>query len=271
MVATLTLLQAIEDEQPLLAALLVAKAFNPTLDTDKYLAQATHWYDFCRARMEAKADARSQVLQLLHLFYRELALGVDEKTPLASKHGLMNQVMDYHTGSPVTLLILFCHLGRRLGLNVREVVLPGYCLIRCELDSRRLLFFDAEDGRQLSWMQLEQLYQRQTAEETDFTTQHIAPAGCKTLMIRMLNNLKVAYLDEQAYQQALVATDLLVQLCPEDPYERRDRGFLYQQLDCHDVALADYRFFIRHCPKDPAAQLLKMQLLRYQTEPVVLH
>ncbi|GAL14820.1 protein SirB1 [Vibrio astriarenae] len=29
---------------------------------------------------------------------------------------------------------------------------------------------------------------------------------------------------------------------PDDPYEIRDRGFIYQQLDCHNVALNDYQF-----------------------------
>ncbi|MDF2179393.1 tetratricopeptide repeat protein [Aliiglaciecola sp. CAU 1673] len=267
----MTLTQAIQEEQSLLGALLVAKAFNPALDIEKYLAQVAQWQQFCFSRINTDDNERTKLLQLVHLFYRELAFGVDEYAPLSSRHGLIDMVMDHHTGSPVTLAILFCNIGRSLGLNLREVILPGYCLIRCELGGARLMFFDALDGRQLSWRQLEQLYQQHSDEDSDMSLKDVAPAGCKALMIRLLNNLKAACFDEQRYQQALVATDLLVQLCPDDPYERRDRGFLYQQLDCHGVALADYRFFIRHCPKDPAAQLLKMQLWRYQTEPVVLH
>jgi regulator of sirC expression with transglutaminase-like and TPR domain len=53
---------------------------------------------------------------------------------------------------------------------------------------------------------------------------------------------------------------LLLSLNPDDPLQRRDRGFLLHQLDCFKVAVDDYRYFVEQCPTDPAAQLLKIQL-----------
>jgi regulator of sirC expression with transglutaminase-like and TPR domain len=58
---------------------------------------------------------------------------------------------------------------------------------------------------------------------------------------------------------------------PDDPYEIRDRGFIYQQLDCHQVALTDYQFFIDQCPDDPAAELLKNQVSAMSNTQVTLH
>jgi regulator of sirC expression with transglutaminase-like and TPR domain len=69
-----------------------------------------------------------------------------------------------------------------------------------------------------------------------------------------------------------MAVELLVNLCPNDPYERRDRGFLLHQLDCTQVAIADYQYFIRKCPKDPATQLLQAQLQQLSEQvPDVFH
>jgi len=74
-----------------------------------------------------------------------------------------------------------------------------------------------------------------------------------------------------AFDQALKCVDLLIELRPEDPFERRDRGFLLHQLDCFKVAYDDYQYFVEQCPKDPAAQLLKMQLEKITVVDNVLH
>jgi len=51
-----------------------------------------------------------------------------------------------------------------------------------------------------------------------------------------------------------------LQLCPDDPYERRDRGYLLHQLDCPQVAVADYQFFIDQCPSDPSIEMIRTQV-----------
>ena len=60
-------------------------------------------------------------------------------------------------------------------------------------------------------------------------------------------------------------------LNPNDPFERRDRGFLLHQLDCFKVAYDDYQYFVEQCPKDPAAQLLKLQLDKISISDTILH
>jgi regulator of sirC expression with transglutaminase-like and TPR domain len=92
-----------------------------------------------------------------------------------------------------------------------------------------------------------------------------------TVIGRWLALLKSALLREESYALALRCTDLALTFVPDDPYEIRDRGFIYQQLDCHNVALNDYQFFIDQCPEDPAAELLKTQVNLMSRKEVVLH
>jgi regulator of sirC expression with transglutaminase-like and TPR domain len=63
----------------------------------------------------------------------------------------------------------------------------------------------------------------------------------------------------------------LLSLNPDDPLQRRDRGFLLHQLDCFKVAVDDYRYFVEQCPKDPAAKILKLQLEKIDVVNNVLH
>jgi regulator of sirC expression with transglutaminase-like and TPR domain len=64
---------------------------------------------------------------------------------------------------------------------------------------------------------------------------------------------------------------LALTFVPDDPYEIRDRGFIYQQLECHQIAMSDYQYFIENCPDDPAADLLKNQMHMLRSAPVTLH
>mgnify|MGYP000197497386 CR=1 FL=1 len=87
----------------------------------------------------------------------------------------------------------------------------------------------------------------------------------------LVGSLKNALIRELAFDKALKCVDVLLALRPDDPFERRDRGFLLHQLDCFKVAYDDYRYFVERCPKDPAAQLLKLQLDKINIRETVLH
>jgi regulator of sirC expression with transglutaminase-like and TPR domain len=64
---------------------------------------------------------------------------------------------------------------------------------------------------------------------------------------------------------------MALEFSPGDPHEIRDRGYIYQQLECSHVAAMDYEYFIEQCPEDPAAELLKLQVQALNEEPLTLH
>ena len=66
-------------------------------------------------------------------------------------------------------------------------------------------------------------------------------------------------------------SELLLRMKPGDPLETRDRGLIYQQLDCHHQAADDFAYFIEQCPDDPVADVLKAQLAALDLSPKPLH
>ena len=58
---------------------------------------------------------------------------------------------------------------------------------------------------------------------------------------------------------------------PDDPFEIRDRGLIYQQLHCNDVAKTDLIYFIEQCPNDPSTLMMKEQVQLLEQHPTVLH
>ncbi|MBN7824994.1 transglutaminase family protein [Bowmanella dokdonensis] len=261
------------DQPPTLAsALRLAGLFDPGIDPDYCSGQVAEWTDYCQRHIDPCLSLQARLNALRQVFYRHLGVTGQGSHLMSSKAAMMHQVIAYRTGGAVCLGLLFCHLGRGLGLDLSGVIFPGHYLIRHRISPSRSDFIDPLTGEQLSWTMLANLYESLTGESQDSLGEvMLQPADTRQTLIRLLQNIKAACMAEQQPEQALTACDLLVQLCPEDPYERRDRGFVYQQLDCYRGALADYRYYIRQCPQDPAAHLLKMRLRHVSPQEDVLH
>jgi len=59
---------------------------------------------------------------------------------------------------------------------------------------------------------------------------------------------------------ALNTSNLLLEINPNNPYEIRDRGLIYAQLECYNASLQDLHYFIEKCPDDPISELIKIQI-----------
>ncbi|MEP0356447.1 MAG: tetratricopeptide repeat protein [Paraglaciecola sp.] len=267
--------QAIIDKDCLLAALNVAVAFQKDSGClQQYLQQMDNWKTQASVYINSTELTEHSFRRFIEFFFVQLAFSGSDKYYFSSQYSLLTQVLEYRTGMPVSLAIIFQSLGNSLGFDIHGVNFPGHFLVKCKFNNAPAVFVDPLNGKQLSRGNLEKLYFSilNEFEDEGMPEEALNEACCEETLVRLLHNLKCAYISEKKYTEALGVVDTLVQLCPNDPYERRDRGFLLHQLDCTQVAIADYQFFISQCPKDPATQLLQAQLqhLNEQT-PAVFH
>jgi regulator of sirC expression with transglutaminase-like and TPR domain len=258
-----------------MASLQLAKIFQPEgcqpiEQSNKVLA----WVEQARVYLGSDRIDVANFKRLVSYFYVELAFSGDERNYFACEYSLVNQVLDFRTGIPVSLAIVFQAIAQPLGFAVSGVNFPGHFLLKCQFVDHPALYVDPLNGNYLSQPDLAALYFSilQQMEDEKMPEEALNEASCDETIVRLLHNLKASFINEKNYSQALTAVELLVNLCPNDPYERRDRGFLLHQLDCTQVAIADYQYFIRQCPQDPARQLLEVQLQQLcEQHPVVLH
>lgn len=267
--------QAISKGDYLMASLQLAKVFQPgNCQPDDYRHKVKLWIDQAREFVGSADNSAHNFRRFTQFFYVNLAFSGDEKNYFSCQFSLLDHVLDYRTGIPVSLAIVFQSMGKALGFEVCGVNFPGHFLIKCRFSHHPDIYLDPLNGKQLSRSDLESLYFSILHEIEDETMPEEAlhEASCDETIVRLLHNLKASYINEKCYSEALTAVELLVNLCPDDPYERRDRGFLLHQLDCTQVAIADYQYFIRKCPKDPATQLLQAQLQQLSEQvPAIFH
>ncbi len=267
--------QAIFNGDYLMASLLLARVFQPySFQPDDYQNKADLMIEQAKRFIGSTDITAANFKQFIQFFYVELLFSGDEKNNLSCEHCLLNNVLDYRTGVPVSLAIVFQSMASKMGFDVCGVNFPGHFLIKCRLRHHPNIYLDPLNGKQLTRQDLESLYFTilNEIEDEKMPDEALDEASCDETIVRLFHNLKASYINEKRYSQALTAVEFLVDLCPNDPYERRDRGFLLHQLDCTQVAMVDYQYFIRKCPKDPATQLLQAQLQQLsELAPAIFH
>ena len=79
-------------------------------------------------------------------------------------------------------------------------------------------------------------------------------AGClvaaskREILLRMLRNLKIIYLRNQELDNALTIMDWIVAADPRQAVEIRDRGMVYQEMECFRAAVADFERYLELAP-----------------------
>ncbi|WP_426370465.1 tetratricopeptide repeat protein [Pseudocolwellia sp. HL-MZ7] len=186
--------------------------------------------------------------------------------PVVSFH--IETSVDYRVVAPTLKAVILQYIVESCGFETDIVYVPDHTMLRVSCDEHYAIIFEPVTGESIDWHQLDD---RMDDIEGDPSDIELLPIENTALISEHLTALKNSLIKETGFNQALKCVDLLIGLRPEDPFERRDRGFLLHQLDCFKVAYDDYQYFVEQCPKDPAAQLLKMQLEKITVVDNTLH
>jgi regulator of sirC expression with transglutaminase-like and TPR domain len=106
---------------------------------------------------------------------------------------LLHEVLARRVGMPITLSVVAIEVGKRLGVPIRGVGLPGHFVIRDKASGTfadpfgRGLRYDAH-GMVASWKQ-------RMGGEATFRPTMFDPASVHEIMLRILNNLKHSLVD----------------------------------------------------------------------------
>jgi len=170
--------------------------------------------------------------------------------------------------SPIIKAAFIAEIINACGFETDIVYVPNNVMVRICCDEQFAIIFDPVTGESLDWHELDI---RLDDLDGDPSEHELVSMKQQAILVEHLSAFKNALIKEQAFDKALRCVELLVSLNPDDPLQRRDRGFLLHQLDCFKVAVDDYRYFVEQCPKDPAAQLLKLQLDNFTLSETVFH
>jgi regulator of sirC expression with transglutaminase-like and TPR domain len=216
-------------------------------------------------RPQARVDA------FLRLFYHEWKFHGDQDAFFHSNNAFIDKVLEKRKGIPLSLGALLLFFGRKLGFPFSPVMFPTQFLVQVHWPEQPPMFINPFSGEYVSKHTLQAWLIGHKGPLTKLKSEDLNVVDHPTIIGRWLALLKSAMMREERFLLALRCTDIALSFVPYDPHEIRDRGYIYQQLECNHVALTDYRYFIEHCPDDPAAELLKSQVRLLSYNQVTLH
>ncbi|WP_428771827.1 SirB1 family protein [Vibrio sp.] len=252
-------------------ALALNRAIKPETRYNWALAELERLLQEAELELSQQTAPEQRFDALVRLFYHQWGFRGDRDAYYDSSNAFIDVVLEQRRGIPVSLGALLLYFGRKLGFPLQAVTFPTQFVLKLSWPDQPVRYINPFDGEYVSEHTLQAWLIGQRGPLAKLKSKHLKATDNPTVIGRWLALLKSALLREERYTLALRCTDLALTFVPDDPYEIRDRGYIYQQLDCHQIALNDYQYFIDQCPDDPASELLKNQVTALSEDTVTLH
>ena len=233
------------------AALLIAMDEYPGLDVEAYLRQLDELATGVQQRLPAQAGLEDTLVTLNQFLFVEQGFVGDTETYDDPRNSFLNEVLDRKRGIPITLSILYMEVGRRLGLSLKGVSFPGHFLVKFSTREGEVVLDPFSGGSLMSKEDLEAMLEETYGGVTDVHApleRLLTTAGKKEILVRMLRNLKATYLRHEQYDKSLTVVDRILLIQPDQPDEVRDRGCIYEKLECFRAAMSNFQTYLTMRP-----------------------
>jgi regulator of sirC expression with transglutaminase-like and TPR domain len=251
------------------ACLMIAQDAYPQLDVERYLGEIERMGLRLRGGLAQDLGAEQRVVALNEFLFEDLGYWGNTEHYYDPRNSYLNEVIDRKTGIPLTLAILYMEIGRRIGLPLQGVSFPGHFLVRLRLRGGMLVLDPFSGGAPQSESDLRQRLQRVIPEGVADNVpvaelpldQFLEPASNRQILARMLRNLKGIYRETDKPERMLEVLNRMLVVSPEASAELRDRGIVYQRLECYRAALKDLTDYAEREPDAPDQDDVRVRLM----------
>lgn len=251
------------------ACLLIAQDAYPGLDVERYVGEIERMAMRLRGRLPQNRGAEDRVVALNQFLYEDLGYWGNTDDYYDPRNSYLNEVIERKTGIPITMSILYMELGRRIGLPLEGVSFPGHFLVRLRLRGGTLVLDPFSGGAPQSEDELRSRVKRVipdgVADDLPASElpldQFLEPATNRQILSRVLRNLKGIYREADKPERLLEVLNRMLMVAPEAHGELRERGLLYQRLECYRAALKDLADYSALEPDAPDAEEVRARVL----------
>jgi len=228
------------------AALWLARLDNDEVDVDAYRRQLDRMATEISASVEKDAPESARLAGLDKFFFKESGFHGSRRDYGNRSNSYVNEVLDDREGLPITLSLIYMELGKRLGLQIEGVGLPGHFVVRFRpADGEARLIDVFEGGHAITPDEAEKRVRETTGAPP--TEAQLQPMTKRAILVRMLHNLLSAARSGSDEGAMLRYLDALLTISPDAHQERWLRG------------IARWRSGDRRGAKDDADWLLKAE------------
>jgi regulator of sirC expression with transglutaminase-like and TPR domain len=252
------------------AALLIAAEEYPGLDLARYLARLDELARLVAPRLREARGAAERVAVLNQFLFVEQGFRGNSEQYDDPRNSFLNEVLERRTGLPITLALVYMEVARRAGVAVDGVGFPGHFLVKHGEGEPIIVdpFFGSVLGPEECQSRLAAVLGAGARLRPEL---HLRRATAREILARLLGNLKLRYVRASDYGRALACCERILLVAPDLPNELRDRGLVYEKLECFGAAVADLERFLELAPDDESAPAVRERLAELRPRLRQLH
>jgi regulator of sirC expression with transglutaminase-like and TPR domain len=226
------------------ASLLIAAAEYPDLDVEAACATLDGYGERLRARLFGLEAPEQQAHVIAEVLHGELGFSGNPGEYYDPRNSYLNEVLDRKLGIPISLSAVYLEVGRRAGLTLEGVGMPGHFLVRLRHPSRSLLLDPFDGGTVLTQDDCATRLLALYGPRVRFQPELLAAVSTRAILFRMLANLKAIYASEKDWARVVRTIDLMLMVEPGASGEYRDRGGAHLRLGRLRRARADFEHYL---------------------------
>jgi regulator of sirC expression with transglutaminase-like and TPR domain len=230
------------------AALLYAGVEYPDLNVDRYMGWLEVRGRELAQRLSPEEPLAEAVRVAAEFMFGELGFRGNAEEYYDPRNSYLNDVIERRLGIPITLSAVLMELGRRAGLQIDGVGLPGHFLVAARREDEMVMLDAFAGGRVVGDEDCIQRLRQIYGPTATLDQAMLATVPKRAMLFRMLNNLKQIYVSGDDRARAVRTIGLMLAVEANSATEYRDRGLLRYQSGDHRAAAADLARYLELSP-----------------------
>ncbi len=206
------------------------------------------------------AKSSSPPLALAQFLFDEIGFQGNRTAYDDPRNSYLNDVLQRRLGIPISLSVIYIAVARRLGIAAYGVGLPGHFVVGASNGVDEILLDPFHGGRRLTLADCERLVRETTGHEGALQPSWLRPAPKRSILARMLNNLRMIYVQREQWDEALAVIEHLRQVQPDAPEHLRDLGLIHYQRGQFYPAAHYLESYLEAAPETPEAAAIRQNL-----------
>ena len=198
---------------------------------------------------EGESDVETIAAALNHAILDRSGYGGDSETYDDVQNANLFRVIERRRGLPVTLGILYIHVGRALGYQVDGLAFPGHFLIRLDTPGGRAILDPFFGGVQRDAASLRDLLKTVQGQDAELDPAYYEPVSDIDVLNRVQNNIKLRLVQADRKQEAATVCETMLMYNPRDAVLWREAGLLHADTSNMRAALAALSNYVDLAPE----------------------
>jgi regulator of sirC expression with transglutaminase-like and TPR domain len=229
------------------AALLFAALDRPRVGLARYRSQLDDLTASASA-LDACTNADAAARKMIDVIAKSFGFRGDDLTYDDLQNANLIRVLDRRKGLPVSLGILYLHVGRAHGWQMTGINFPSHFLVSVEGKRSRALL-DPFAGRVLAGAADARAFLKAVAgKDAELSPDQLAPMSDRSVLLRLQNNIKARLAAQEKFADAARVATRMVRLAPVNWQIAREAALLHARAGSYRAAQALLNGFAARTP-----------------------